>query len=125
MRRPLSAACCVLGCLAAAPPARAEFVLRQNPPPLMPADVPAEVPRAPAPRPALPRAVGFGEDVPLRFAVAQIVPKDVRVEWAPEVNQEAEVSWRGDRPWDVALADALRPHGYKLRVAGWRVRIGR
>lgn len=122
--RPLiaAAACCALACLAA-PGAHADFVLRQTPPPSMPADVPAEVPRIPVPRPSLPRAAGFGEDVPLRFAVAQIVPKDVRVEWSPDVHQEAEVSWRGDRPWNVALAEALRPHGYKLRVAGWRAHI--
>lgn len=115
----------ILLALATAAPAHAEFVLRSTPPPLMPADVPADVPRIPRPRLALPRAVGFGEEVPLRFAVAQIVPKDVRLEWSPDVNQQVEVSWRGDRPWDVVLAEALRPHGYKLRVMGWRAFIGR
>lgn len=117
-------ACCALACFAPFG-ARAEFVLRHDPPPSTPANVPAEVPRIPKLRPPLPRALGFGEDVPLRFAVAQIVPKDVRIEWSPDVNQDAEVSWRGGRPWDVALSEALRPHDYKLRVAGWRAQITR
>lgn len=120
--RPSAAA---FACLLAAPPARAEFVLRSTPPPIERPTVPAEVPRVPKPWPTLPRTQGFGEDVPLGFAVGMIVPGNVRIEWWPETNPRVPVSWTGGRPWNVVLAEAIRPHGYKAVATAARVEIKR
>ena len=110
----------------AADPARAEFVLRQTPPP-MPLDVPSEVPHVPRKVPVAPRAEGFGVDVPLYVAAQQIVPADkgIRVELGDGVNPEATVVWRGGRPWPTVMREAIRPHGYRLQMVGATARIVR
>lgn len=98
-------------------PARAEFILRQSPPPGMPLAAPAEVPQVPRRQgPVAPRAEGFGVDVPLIVAAQQIVPADkgILVELGDGVNPDATVVWNGGRPWPTVMREALKPHGYKL-----------
>ena len=98
-------------------PARADFVLggakpagaapvpMQAAPPA--AEVPAEKPEQAAPRFKVAR--GFGEAVPMSFAVRQIVPAAVRVHYGPGIDPDTLVSWKGNRPWNQALAAAVRP----------------
>src|SRR4051812_21270301 len=69
--------------------------------------------RPPAPKPI---AEGFGRDVPLAFAVKQILPDGVEPQIAQSVNPDARVNWTGGRPWDVVLSEAARPLGIKLEV---------
>ena len=54
-------------------------------------------------------ARGFGEAVPMSFAVRQIVPAAVRVHYGPGIDPDILVSWKGNRPWNQALAAAVRP----------------
>lgn len=98
------------------PAARAEFLLRAPPQTGIPTEAPpvaaAPVPRT-GPRPYRPR--GFGDDVPLRVAAAQIVPPGTRVEYAPDVSPDAAVTWRGvGQAWWVALGKAVEPHRYRV-----------
>jgi hypothetical protein len=73
-----------------------------------------------APQPAL---SGFGDRVPLSFAVRQIVPAHFQVAYADAVNKDAPVDWKGGEPWRVTLADAVRPLGLVIIVSGSKVRI--
>lgn len=59
-------------------------------------------------------ARGFGDAVPMSFAVRQIVPSGVRVHYGAGIDPDAVVSWKGDRPWNQALAAALHP--LQLRI---------
>lgn len=59
---------------------------------------------------------GFGEDVPLEFAVQQIVPPDMDVSWGPGVDRSARVNWQGGQPWPQVLATALSPAGLEVGV---------
>ena len=98
-------------------PARADFVLGNTelagPPSApvhaasSPADLPTEEPGQAAPRFKLAR--GFGDAVPMSFAVRQIVPAAIRVHYGAGVDPDTPVSWKGDRPWNQALAAAVRP----------------
>ena len=75
-------------------------------------------------RPASQRPVtGFGDQVPLSFAVRQIVPASFQVAFGPSVNSDAPVDWRGGKPWRPALSDAVRPLGLAVSVAGATVTI--
>ena len=96
-------------------PAHADFVLGSAKPasiqaaptsaaPLSP-DVSTEAPERPVPRFKVAR--GFGDAVPMAFAVRQIVPSGVRVRYGAEVDPQSQVSWIGDRPWNQALAAAV------------------
>ncbi len=76
------------------------------------ADLPAEEPEQAALRFKLAR--GFGNAVPMSFAVRQIVPAAVRVHYGAAVDPDALVSWKGDRPWNQVLAAAVRP--LRLRI---------
>ena len=68
-------------------------------------------------------AQGFGSDVPLDFAVRQIVPAGFEVAFGPSVDADARVDWRGGKPWAAALADAVRPMGLAVAVHARRVDI--
>ncbi len=61
------------------------------------------------PSPSFAVARGFGRNVPLSFAARQIVPPSVRIRYASGVRLDALVSWTGERPWNRALQDAIRP----------------
>lgn len=75
----------------------------------------------PHPREAL--VVGFGDQVPLSFAVRQIVPASYQVAFAESVDKAAPVDWKGGKPWRAALSDAIRPLGLTVSVAGAAVMI--
>jgi hypothetical protein len=109
----------------ASPVARAEFLIAT------PARASAEPPRqttqsppanlGPVPAlpstPARPLVRGFGTQIPLSFAVRQIVPVAFTVSYGAGVDPTVLVSWRGNRPWRRALRNAVAPLGLRL-VAG-------
>jgi hypothetical protein len=76
----------------------------------------------PAPRYSI--AQGFGNAVPLAFAIKQIVPATFRVSYQRQVDQDLLVTWTGGRPWNQVLASVLRQHGLRLVLIGRVVTIG-
>jgi hypothetical protein len=72
-----------------------------------------------------PVAHGFGDHVPLSFAVRQIVPGNLHVTYANQVDPSALVNWQGGQPWNVVLVLTLRPLGYRVRVSTTTVHIYR
>ena len=103
-------------------PAHADFVLggaRQTSGPAAPTSATPASPgvTAEAPEQTVPRfktARGFGNAVPMAFAVRQMVPAGVRVRYGAGIDPEALVSWKGDRPWNQALSAAVHP--LRLRI---------
>jgi hypothetical protein len=60
-------------------------------------------------------AQGFGHQVPLAFAVRQIVPASVRVRFGDGIDaDDLLVDWKGGRPWPDVLRGALRPPGLQV-----------
>ena len=120
----------VILCLAFAP-AKAEFVMLS--PPAAPAThdpAPSAAHAAPKRRLARPHVSavepalsGFGDRVPLSFAVRQIVPANFQVAYADDVQKDAPVDWKGGEPWRATLADAVRPLGLVVAVRGPKVTI--
>jgi hypothetical protein len=117
-------------CLASAP-AKAEFLMLSAPdaPVTHESETPAPNPKSKRrplkthvspPEPAL---SGFGDRVPLTFAVRQIVPAHFQVAYADAVHKDAPVDWKGGEPWRATLADALRPLGLVVTVNGPKVTI--
>jgi hypothetical protein len=117
-------------CLAFAP-AKAEFLVLSAPDAPAPheSETPAPNPKpkrrppktpVSAPKPAL---SGFGDRVPLTFAVRQIVPAHFQVAYADAVRKDAPVDWKGGEPWRETLADAVRPLGLIVTVNGPKVTI--
>jgi hypothetical protein len=79
-------------------------------------------------RPVVPTfkvAEGFGDKVPLSFAVRQIVPKAVKVSFGPGADPTAVVDWKGGRPWNQVLRDAVAPLGLRLVMTNMAVEIRR
>ena len=76
--------------------------------------------RPPAPDPAL---AGFGDQIPLRFAVRQIVPARFQVAFGETVDSDTPVDWKGGKAWRPTLSDALRPLGLTASVVGAAVTI--
>jgi len=75
----------------------------------------------PAPRPvrrgpAL--AVGYGRDVPLEFAVRQITPHWLHVNYSDDVDGQVRVSWHGGKPWNQVLGGVLTPLGLHMKMCG-------
>ena len=104
-------------------PATAEFVM-VSPPATDAAATPAApstAPMRPKPHPKIrpaapdPALVGFGDRVPLRFAVRQIVPARFQVAFGETVDRDASVDWKGGKAWRPTLSDALRPLRYRFR----------
>ena len=115
--------------LGASPPACAEFafvspqpVPAGDPLPAATASSPSK-PRHAHPHPREPVIVGFGDQVPLSFAVRQIVPASYQVSFAESVDKAVPVDWKGGKPWRAALSDAVRPLGLTVSVAGAAVTI--
>ena len=75
--------------------------------------------------PRAPIAHGFGDHVPLSFAVRQIVPANLHVAYANQVDPSALVTWEGGQPWSVVLAHAVQPLGYRVWVSATAVHIYR
>jgi hypothetical protein len=117
-------------CLAIAP-AKAEFLMLSAPDAsaTQDADTPAPHPkpkrRPPKPHVSTPEPAlsGFGNQVPLTFAVRQIVPTNFQVAYADTVQKDAPVNWKGGEPWRATLAEAVRPLGLIVIVNGPKVTI--
>ncbi len=125
--------CFILATLGVMTPANAEFVMVSPPAtetganpappssaPIRPRPRPHPKARTSAPDPVL---VGFGDRVPLSFAVRQIVPARFQVAFCETVNRDALVDWKGGKPWRPTLSDALRPLGLAISVVGHTVTI--
>jgi len=69
-------------------------------------------------------AHGFGNGVPLFFAVKQVVPSMFRVIYRNGVDQDLNVTWSGGLPWTQALGTALGRHGLHMVLVGRTVTIG-
>jgi len=74
-------------------------------------------------RPRLILATGFGRDVPLEFAVRQLVPHSMHIEYADTVDRQIRVSWQGGKPWQDILHTVLLPLGLQSKINGHTVRI--
>ncbi|HME25952.1 MAG TPA: hypothetical protein VKI44_32225 [Acetobacteraceae bacterium] len=61
-------------------------------------------------------AQGFGRQVPLSFAVRQIVPPAIHVSYGPDVDTKALVDWSGGALWDQVLRAAIEPLGLRLLI---------
>lgn len=127
MRYPFGAA--LLGLASAAGTARAEFQMtpplggatqgmRAAPKPIVLSPPVPGVMRRPLTPIAIPIANGFGRQVPLGFAVRQIVPAGVKTTFGPEVDRAALVDWNGGGPWTGVLRTAVHPLGLRVTV-GW------
>lgn len=115
-------------------PARADFRLQTGNQTSFPAapvvasetgEEPAAEPVRPAARSRFNVAYGFGNEVPLSFAVRQIVPSTVTVRFGKTVDPSAIVSWKGDAPWNRVLAAAVRPLGLQITTSATSVLIDR
>ena len=108
--------------------AQADFVITSPPPaanPPLVSEAPLKTP-APANHPAPPRlkmAYGFGDQVPLSFAVRQIVPSAINVTYGRGADPNALVDWRGGQAWNRALLDAVKPLGLRLVITHTAVEI--
>ena len=71
------------------------------------------------------RMQGYGTDIPLPFAVRQIVPRGIRVVYGPGVTPETTVSWTGGKVWYEVLRDALKPQRLRLLLSGQTATIAR
>ena len=99
--------------------AHADFVITSTPPvpdPPLASQVPLKAP-PPANHPTPPRfemAYGFGDKIPLSFAVRQIVPPTVKVTYGPGADPNALVDWKGGQTWNRVLLTAVKPLGLRL-----------
>ena len=121
----------IVAAVCLATPSNAEFVMVSPPAPEADAKLAphTSAPMRPRPHPKLrppapdPALVGFGDRVPLRFAVRQIVPDRFQVAFGKTVDRDARVDWKGGKPWRPTLSDALRPLGLAVSVVGAAVTI--
>jgi hypothetical protein len=106
-------------------PALPALVVQPQEPPgsVQQTDLGAPLPLQAAARPRVIIARGFGDDVPLDFAVRQIVPHDMHVEYAETVDRQLRVSWKGGKPWRVVLTGLVAPAGLHVTYAARTVRI--
>ncbi|MBL3676239.1 MAG: hypothetical protein JKP92_01840 [Alphaproteobacteria bacterium] len=68
-----------------------------------------------------PLVQGFGKNIPLGLALAQVVPARYAYDFAPGTADKmgARVSWEGGgRPWEVVARDMLAPLGLTLHIQG-------
>jgi hypothetical protein len=77
----------------------------------------------PVHRPSVVIARGFGHDVPLAFAVRQVVPPRMRVTFGDSVDRQIRVSWDGGKPWDKVLRGVAAPLGLHIVISPTAVRI--
>ncbi len=75
-------------------------------------------------RPRVPLANGFGRQIPLSFAARQIVPANLPVSFAPDVDQDVLVDWSGGRPWPQVIAAVVQPFQLRAVVTARGVLIG-
>lgn len=82
---------------------------------------PEKIPEpAPAPEPAVKEEAftGFGSDIPLAFAMEQILPAGYTFDFAEGVDAEKRVSWQGGKPWRDLISDILAPLNLTSRLEG-------
>jgi hypothetical protein len=115
--------------------ARADFIVKPAPDVLpMPAapsapgppavsDTPHIDPGDIADKQIVPLVRGFGDHVPLAFAVRQIVPARIKVSYGPGVDPDTLVSWKGGDTWPAVLGRAIRPHGLHMISSGLKLQI--
>ena len=72
-----------------------------------------------------PAAHGFGDHVPLSFAVRQIAPANLHATYANQVDPSALVTLTGGQSWNVVLVHAVQPLGYRVWVSATTVHIYR
>ncbi|WP_034999373.1 hypothetical protein [Beijerinckia mobilis] len=71
------------------------------------------------PKPAInAQAIGFGSQIPLGFALKQIVPAEIAIKFGPGVTPDVLVDWKGGREWKIVLEEAVQPLGIHLSVKG-------
>ena len=124
MRRMTAFTACV-SLLLVSGPSRADFTVKTVAGPITLSPQPSEpaVPRPPTRVPAFRTAVGFGTDVPLEFAVKQIVPSGITARFGQGVDRSAPVDWTGGRPWNRVLATAIQPLGLRMTTGATAVTI--
>ena len=107
-----------IGCVSGM--ARAEFSLQATPSSPLPRPggglSPASHSQASSEKTRTAVASGFGHEVPLRFAVRQLLPKNWRVRYGQGVDPDRLVSWEGGRPWGFVLRDAVKPLGLQAHA---------
>lgn len=60
---------------------------------------------------------GFGRELPLVFALSQIIPDEYNYVIAPSVDGHKLISWNGnDRPWPEVLDEAISGIGYDAAI---------
>jgi hypothetical protein len=70
-------------------------------------------------------AQGFGDRIPLGFAVRQIVPAAVKVRYGQGVSPDDLVDWKGGEGWNRVLSRAVHPLGLRLVMTYMAVEIRR
>ncbi|ACB97388.1 hypothetical protein [Beijerinckia indica] len=64
------------------------------------------------------QAIGFGSQIPLSFALKQIVPPHMTIQFGPGITPDVLVDWRGGREWKIVLEEAVQPLGIHVSVKG-------
>jgi hypothetical protein len=59
---------------------------------------------------------GFGEDIPLSYAIEQIVPDSHVVSYGKNVNVNKNVSWNGGKHWKVVLENLAIENQLTIRT---------
>jgi len=102
---------------------KAEFLLQGADLPessATPEESPAVKPHVQLPTPI---AHGFGSQVPLAFAVRQIVPAKVRVRYGQHVDRNSLVDWKGGKPWPDTLRSAVKPLNLRVEATSSAVSV--
>lgn len=69
------------------------------------------------------QAIGFGRDLPLALALAQVIPPDYALAFGTSVDAGANVSWEGGKPWNEVLDDMLSPLGLRADIQSNKVMV--
>ena len=67
--------------------------------------------------------VGFGRELPLAFALSQVVPANYSYAFSQSIDTGAIVSWEGGKPWNMVLKDMLAKAGLKAEIQENRVLV--
>jgi hypothetical protein len=102
--------------------AQADFVVTSMPQATQP-PLATEEPANHAAPPRFKMVSGFGDQIPLSFAVRQIVPSTIHVTYGRGADPNALVDWRGGQAWNRTLLNAVRPLGLRLVITEIAVEI--
>lgn len=80
-------------------------------------------PQQPAAPAFFAEAVGFGSDMPLAFALRQVIPEGYTHSFGKNINLGARVSWNGGKPWNLVVQDMVMPLGLGVSIQGTKVFI--